>query len=116
MTGTELVVVTLPVEIDMANADCVSEQIAAAFATGPKAVIADMTVTTFCDSIGIRVLLLAHKRASVNGAELRLLRPCHRVLRIMQVLGVDAVLPIYHSLERALAGGGEAEAESWSMA
>jgi anti-sigma B factor antagonist len=116
MSGTELVVVTLPAEIDMANADCVSEQIAAAFAVGPKAVIADMTVTTFCDSTGIRVLVLAHKRAAADGAELRLLRPCRRVLRIMEVLGVDAVLPIYHSLEQALAGGGEAEAESWSIA
>ena len=116
MAGTELVVVTLPVEIDMANADCVSEQIAAAFGPGPKAVVADMTVTTFCDSVGIRVLVLAHKHAAANGAELRLLRPCHRIVRIMEVLGVDAVLPIYHTLEQALAGGGEAEAESWTMA
>src|SRR5579859_3885759 len=115
MAGTELVVVTLPAEIDMANADNVSEQIAVAFAPGPRAVIADMTVTTFCDISGIRVLVLAHKRATAHGAELRLLRPCDRLLRVMEVLGVDAVLPIYHSLAEALAGGGEAEAESWSM-
>jgi len=30
----------------------------------------------------------------------------------MQVLGVDAVLPIYHSLEEAVAGHGATEAES----
>jgi hypothetical protein len=34
----------------------------------------------------------------------------------MQVLGIDAVLPIYHSLEEALAGRGATEAEYWRMA
>jgi anti-anti-sigma factor len=104
MAGAQPIVVTLPAEIDTANADRVSTQIAAAFAPGPKAVIADMTATTFCDSLGIRVLVLAHQFATANGTELRLLSPRPRVLRIMEVLGVDAVLPIYHSMEEARTG------------
>jgi len=46
------------------------------------------------------------KRATANGAELRLLLPCPSVLRIMKIQGVDAVLPIFFSLEEALAGPG----------
>jgi anti-sigma B factor antagonist len=98
------VVITLPAEIDMANADRISGQIAAALAPGPRTVIADMTATTFCDSLGIQVLVLAHRQAAAGGTELRLLQPCPRVLRLMEVLGVDAVLPVYHRLDEALAG------------
>jgi anti-sigma B factor antagonist len=113
--GARPVVITLPAEIDMANADSISGEIAAALASGSQAVIADMTATTFCDCIGIRVLVLAHQHAIASGTELRLLLPCPRVLRIMEVLGVDAVLPIYHSLEEALVGHGAGEAEAWGM-
>jgi anti-sigma B factor antagonist len=116
VAGTRPVVVTLPAEIDVANADDISGQLAAAFAPGPRAVIADMTATTFCDSIGIRVLVLAHQQAAVNGTELRLLLPGPSVLRIMEVLGIDAVLPIYRSLDEAVAGRRGTEAESWGMA
>ena len=116
MAGTQPVVVKLPAEIDVANADQISGQLAEAFAPGPRAVIADMTATTFCGSIGIRVLVLAHQQAAANGAELRLLRPSLHVLRVMEVLGVDAVLPIYHSLAEAAAGRRATEAESWRMA
>ena len=108
MPGTRPVVVTLPAEIDVANADSIGGQIAAAVASRPKAVIADMTATTFCDSLGVRVLVLAHHDAAAHGTELRLLLPCPGVMRIMEVLGVDAVLPIYQSLEEALAGRGPA--------
>jgi anti-anti-sigma factor len=113
MAGTEPVtpaqprpvIVTLPAEIDVANADAVGERIGAAFAPGVKVVIADMTGTTFTDSIGIRMLVLAWQRATATGNELRLLLPGPAVLRIMTILGLDTVLPIYRSLEAALAVG-----------
>ncbi len=99
-------VVTLPAEIDMANADAVGERFAAALAPGVRVVIADMTATTFCGSAGINTLIRANKRATAHGSELRLLLPCPNVLRIMKIQGVDAVLPIFFSLEEALAGPG----------
>ena len=116
MAGTEVAVVSLPAEIDMSNADSISGRITAAFAPGPGAVIADMSGTTFCDSSGIRALVLAHHHAAAKGIELRLLLSCPPILRTMEVLGVDAVLPIYRSMDEARAGGGTAEAESWGRA
>jgi len=100
------VIVTLPAEIDMGNAHDIGKQLAAACALGVKLVIADMTATTFCDSMGIRMLLLAWRRAAEHGTDLRLLLPNPAVLRVMGVLGVDAVLPVYSTLEEALAGVG----------
>ena len=112
MAGTPPVVVSLPDEIDVANAERIGGQLRAAVAAGSKVVIADMTATTFCDSMGVRALLLAHRHAVACGTELRLLLPCPHVLRVMEVLGVDAVLPIYHSREQVLAGHGAAKAKA----
>ena len=106
VTTAQAPVVTLPAEIDMANADALGEQLAAALAPGVRVVIADMTATTFCGSAGINTLIGASKRATAHGAELRLLLPGPNVLRIMKIQGVDAVLPIFFSLEEALAGPG----------
>lgn len=99
----QALVVTFPAEIDMANADDLAGQLAATLAPGVPAVIADMTATRFCDSTGIAMLLRARKRAMANGTNLRVL-PSPAVLQVMHVLGVDAVLPTFHSLDEALAG------------
>jgi anti-sigma B factor antagonist len=99
-----LTVATLPAELDMATAPAIGEQVAAALAPGVHAVIADMTATTFCDSAGITMLIRAKKRATAHGAELRLLLSCPNVLRVLKIQGVDAVLPVYHSLDEARAG------------
>ena len=105
-------VATLPVDFDMSNADGIYNEIAAAFARGPQVVVADMTATKFCDTMAIRTLVLAHRQAAANGAELRLVVSSPGVLRVMEVLGVDTLLPIYHSLEEASAGSGLTTAET----
>ena len=99
-----LAVVTLPAEIDMANADRVGADLRAAFASGVTTVVADLTATTLCDCRGIRALLLAHDHATASGAGLRLVVPSAGVLRVLAVLGLDRWLAIYPSLEKALEG------------
>ena len=114
MTGTrsrapahgQPVIVALPAAIDIASAGGVGEQLAAALTPGTRVVIADMSATTFCDSMGIGMLVGAHKDATAQGTDLRLLLPCPDVLRVMTVEGVETVLAIYHNLEEALAGPG----------
>ncbi len=60
-------VVTLPAEIDMANADRVGADLQAAFAPGVTTVVADMTATTFCVSRRIHALVMAHLRGARSG-------------------------------------------------
>lgn len=103
VTPARPVVVTLPAEIDMANAGQIGAQLGAALARGVTAVVADMTATTFCDSSGIRVLVLAHQQAAANNAELRVVIPSASVRRALAITNVDTVLLIYPSLEAALA-------------
>jgi anti-sigma B factor antagonist len=62
-----------------------------------------MKATTFCDSQGIGALVRACKQAAASGAELRVVAPSPRVLRVLAVLGLDSRLAIYPSLPDALA-------------
>jgi anti-sigma B factor antagonist len=99
------VVVTLPGEIDITNAHQVRQRLYAALDTGAPVVVADMTPTRFCDSMGLRALVLAHKRATACSAELRVAVTSKCILRIMDITKLDTVLRIYPSAEEALANG-----------
>jgi anti-sigma B factor antagonist len=101
--GARPAVVPLPAEIDVANAERVAADLRAAFAApGVTVVVADMTATTFCDLLGARALLRAHQHATGSGAELRLVVPSARVVRVLAVLSLDRLLAIYPSLPAAL--------------
>ena len=99
-----LAVVALPTEIDIVNADGVGEQLRSAVTPGVTIVIADLTSTVFCDCSGMRHLLLAHDYATAHDAQLRLAVPPGHVLRILKLMGLDHLLPIYPSLAAALTG------------
>ena len=95
-------VLTLPARIDIAASRSLCGQLGSAL-TATATVIADMTATTFCDSSGVRILLLAQEQAIATGVELRLVVSSAAVLRAMATTGADWLLPIYPSLEDALA-------------
>ena len=97
------VVIALPAEIDMANAGRAGQQLGSAFAPSVATVIADMTATTFCDSSGISMLVRAHKQAAANSTQLRLVVPSTAVRRALALVQVDCLLPVYPSLNQALA-------------
>lgn len=97
-------IVSLPPEIDVSNADAVLEELRAAVRPGAAVVMADMTGTAFCDSSGVRALLLAQDAAAQHHAELRVVVPGGMVLRILQVMGMDKILRIYPSRLAALSG------------
>jgi len=105
------VIVLLPAEIDMTNAEHVAGQLRAALAPGVGVVIADLGLTVFCDSTGVRQLVLAHNRAVAGNSELRVVVPSAGVLRVLRILGVDRVLQIYPDLAAALAAGPSREAQ-----
>jgi anti-sigma B factor antagonist len=108
---TRPVVVTLPAEIDIANADRVGEELSSAIAGGAGIVIADMTGTRFCDSSGISMLVQAHRQAAANQAELRLVVLATAVLRALKLVRMDFLLPIYPSLGAALTPDAQPERE-----
>ena len=100
-----VVVVTMPAEIDITNADRIGEDLSSAIARGAGIVVADMTSTRFCSSSGISVLVMAHRQAAADDAELRLAVPSAAVLRALLLVRMDRLLPIHPSLDAALAPG-----------
>jgi len=49
-------VIPMPAEIDIANASRLAVELDASLKPGVKTLIIDMTRTTFCDSLGVRVI------------------------------------------------------------
>ena len=102
VTETWPALVVLPAEIDVTNASDVYNQIAAALRPGVRIVIADMSATGYCDSTGVRMLVLAHQWAARDGTGLRLLRPRYAVRLVLELTGAGQVLTICQSLEDAI--------------
>lgn len=102
MAGGVPVVVT-PEEIDITNADGLRTALLEAAGRGPGRFVVDMSRTQFCDTAGIHALVLAHKRVSAQGGEVRLVIAGPAVQRIFAVTGLDSVIPHFSSLEEALA-------------
>jgi anti-sigma B factor antagonist len=98
------VVVSMPAEIDLANAGRVGEQLCTAASPGVTVIVADLTGTEFCDSAGIRTLLRARDDVAASHAQLRLaVARGGAVRRALQAIGLQHVLPVYPTVAAALA-------------
>ncbi len=98
----QLAVVTLPDEIDMSNASVVQEGLLSTLSQRPAALIADMTPTAFCDSAGVRAVMMAYKQAVATGCELRLVLGSAGVMRVFTLIGADQLVEVHQSLDSAL--------------
>jgi anti-sigma B factor antagonist len=104
-------VVAMPAELDAAKADEIRRALLAAVGVDPAILIIDMSGTTFCDSAALKAIIGAHTQAVKTGTQLRLVATA--VLRILTIVGVDQLIPIYPTLEAALTGAPVAEPSPW---
>ena len=97
-------IVALPAEIDVTNCDQVLAKLVATLAPGASLVVVDMTSTIFCDTSGVRALLDAHDRAVSDGIGFRLaIAPEGSVRRVLELTGINRLLPVYFGVDEALA-------------
>jgi anti-anti-sigma factor len=66
-----------------------------------RSVIVDLSGVNFLASIGIRTLLLAAKAVSGRGGKIVLLNPDDNVTKVLQMAGIDTMIPISRSLDDA---------------
>lgn len=98
-------VVVLPAEIDVTNSEQVYEQLVGAVAPGVETVIADMMATAFCDSSGVHAIMRAYEEAAARDVRMRLaVSSSTSVNRVLQLIGVGRLMPVYGSLAEAQAG------------
>ena len=97
------VVVVLPAEIDVTNSELVHDKLVAALTPGVGVVVADMTSTSFCDSSGVHAVIFANETAVARGVQMRIaVSPEGSVRRVLQLIGVAGVVPVYPSLAEAI--------------
>jgi anti-sigma B factor antagonist len=97
------VVVVLPAEIDVTNSELVHDKLVAALTPGVGVVVADMTSTSFCDSSGVHAVIFANEAAAARGIQMRIaVSPEGSVRRVLQLIGVASVVPVYPSLAEAM--------------
>ena len=98
------VIVALPAEIDLSNADQVYDQLYAALVSDAPVVIADFTGTRFCDCACLNRLLRVYNQAAGHDAQLRLvISPGAPVREVVKLLGLDRQLPVYANIDAAQA-------------
>jgi anti-sigma B factor antagonist len=96
-------VVTMPTEMDITNASGVGDLLAAVAAESPEVITADMTTTLFWDSSGVSALARAHELAATSSSELRLALGDSPAARIIQLIGLDQIVPVYRDVQESLA-------------
>ena len=83
-------------ELDMSTAPrlerCLDQALRESVA--PEAITLDMRGVLFVDSVGLRVLLLAHRRCEEHGTPLRLAGTVDAVRRVFELSGVDHVIHV----------------------
>ncbi|MFD5270924.1 STAS domain-containing protein [Streptomyces sp. NPDC058335] len=71
-------------------------------ATPPLRIVVDLSGVTFMDSSGINVLVAAHRAISDTEGWLRIAAAQTAVLRVLHIVGLDAVVPCHATVEQAL--------------
>lgn len=85
--------IALSGELDLATADGVDAELERAEASDAASIVLDLSGLTFMDSTGVRLLIQAHARSRAHGDRLTLRRGPAAVQRVMELSGVDVLLP-----------------------
>ena len=109
--ANEPVVVALPAEIDVTNSEEVYAQLVAALAPGVSTVVADMMATVFCDSSGVHAIMHAQENAAARDVRMLLaVSSATSVRRVLELIGVTRLMPVYPSLGEAMTASADGSA------
>ena len=87
-------------ELDMATAPTLEEALAdAGFA---ERLVIDLTACTFIDSSAVRVLVSSARDCEAARGSLALVVTDPGILRVLEISGVDTMLPVHDTLAAAL--------------
>lgn len=83
-------------EIDLSTASHFRAAALAALRRHGPVISLDLSRVGFMDSTGLEVLLATNRRATLEGGQLYLVDPSQRVMRLLEVTGMDRLFTITH--------------------
>ncbi|MFE1024574.1 STAS domain-containing protein [Streptomyces sp. NPDC058818] len=95
-------VVAVRGEIDHEGADILSRALQPFDGAAPPRTVADLSGVSFMDSSGINVFVAAYRTANDAQGWLRIAGAQEPVLRVLQLVGVDALVDCHPTVEQAL--------------
>ena len=102
--GRGVHVVALGGEIDLHTAPRLDEELFGAIGDGAERLLVDLGGATFVDSTVLGVLLRAHRRLDDRGGRLVIVSDDPRILRTLELTGLDRTLSVERSLTETIAG------------
>ena len=90
-------------QLDMETAPRLRATIEELIRNGDRHIVVDLGRLTFCDSIGLSTLVVAHRSCAADGGFLRLARPTPFMLNLLTVVGVLDAVEVYDSVDAACA-------------
>jgi anti-anti-sigma factor len=97
-----IVVLSVCDTVDILSAPQFTEAIRAALGKGPVGLIVDLTEVEFLASVGMSVLLAAQEEADAVRARFGVVAEGAATSRPIRLLGIDAILALYPTLDDAL--------------
>ena len=99
-------VISVPVEVDVTNADEILKCLLSAISNGARALVVDMTATTFCDCAGVHAMVTCWKQAAAQGISLRLAVGAPAVVLVLGFTGAGRLIDICPTVAAALIAPG----------
>jgi anti-sigma B factor antagonist len=87
-------------ELDLSTAPALEEALTEAGFS--ERLVVDLTTCTFVDSSAVRVLVASARDSEAAGGTLALVVTDPGILRVLEISGVDTMLPVHHALDAAL--------------
>lgn len=95
-------VITSVGDFDLGNLAPFRDAVQAATSAG-RAIVLEMSGTTFVDSTVLGVITAGHMQCARNGRWLRIAAPRSNLRRVLQLMALDTIIGIYPTVEAALA-------------
>ena len=102
----DVAVVTAAGELDFALCLKLAPELDSALRSAPRAVVIDLEAVSLVDSSGIGLVLNAFRHLNDTGRELTIACPGGSPRRAFELTALDRELPMYETLEDALAALG----------
>jgi anti-anti-sigma factor len=94
-------VVSMLGDCDLEVADDLESTLSTAAAGGATRIVVDLREATMVDSSALHALLAGRERAAEAGAELTVVCDRPSIVRVLELTGIDRLIPIQATLEQA---------------